>query len=146
VLALIREESAFAPRAVSSAGARGLMQLMPSVADKVARDYKLPAVGSTGLEVPTVNIQLGVLHLADALRDHNGNLALALAAYNAGSAAVQRWVQRYGFADEEQFIEDIPYAETRNYVKRVLANYERYRSVYAGSPVAQAAGKSAAAQ
>ena len=147
VLALIREESAFAPRATSSAGARGLMQLMPAVAEKVVRDNRLPALGPGALEVPAVNIQLGVLYLADALRDQNGNLALALAEYNAGSAAVQRWVQRYGFSDEEQFIEDIPYTETRNYVKRVLANYERYRTVYGTANVAQVlrVGKTTAA-
>ena len=137
ILAVIREESAFAPRAISSAGARGLMQLMPYVAEKIVRDNKLPAIGPGSLESPALNIQLGVLHLADALRDQGGNLALALAAYNAGSAAVQRWVQRYGFADEEQFIEDIPYTETRNYVKRVLANYERYRTLNATGAEAQ---------
>jgi soluble lytic murein transglycosylase len=59
-----------------------------------------------------------------------------LASYNAGKQAVQRWLQRFGFADEVEFIEDIPYAETRNYVKRILGNYERYTSLY-GTPKAE---------
>ena len=136
VLALIREESAFAPRALSRTGARGLMQLMPQTADLVARENRLPAVAPTALDTPEVNIQLGAIHLADLLRDHNANLSLSLASYNAGKQAVQRWLQRFGFADEAEFIEDIPYAETRNYVKRVLGNYERYSSLY-GVPKAE---------
>jgi soluble lytic murein transglycosylase len=130
VLALIREESAFAPRVVSRSGARGLMQLMPQTAELVARDNKLPPIAPAALDTPEVNVQLGALHLADLLRDYNGNLILALASYNAGKQGVQRWLQRFGFADETEFVEDIPYTETRNYVKRVLANYERYTSLY----------------
>jgi soluble lytic murein transglycosylase len=136
VLALIREESAFAPHAVSRAGARGLMQLMPQTADLVARENKLPAVAPNALDAPEVNIRLGAIHLADLLRDYNANLSLSLASYNAGKQAVQRWLQRFGFADEVEFIEDIPYAETRNYVKRILGNYERYTSLY-GTPKAE---------
>ena len=136
VLAVIREESAFAPQAVSRAGARGLMQLMQQTADLTAREHKLPPVTATALETPGRNIQLGVHHLADIIRDFGGNLSLTLAAYNAGKPAVQRWVQRYGFADEVEFVEDIPYTETRNYVKRVLGNYDRYRALY-GAPRAE---------
>jgi soluble lytic murein transglycosylase len=139
VLAVIREESAFAPRATSRAGARGLMQLMPQTADLVARQHKLPApVGR--LEIPQVNIQLGTLHLADLVEEHSGIPSLALAAYNAGKPPVQRWLARYGFADEVEFLEDIPYAETRNYVKRVLGNQERYRSLYGSAPAESAGG------
>jgi soluble lytic murein transglycosylase len=140
VLALIREESAFAPRAVSPVGARGLMQLMPQTADLVARENKLPPVASAALDTPEANIRLGAIHLADLLRDNNGNLVLALASYNAGKQAVQRWLQRFGFADEIEFVEDIPYNETRNYVKRVLANYERYRSLYGASKAEKRTG------
>lgn len=129
VLAVIREESAFAPRAVSRAGARGLMQLMPQTADLVSRQHRLPAVAGR-LEVPQVNIQLGVLHLADLVAEEGGIISLAVAAYNAGKPPVRRWLERYGFSDEVEFLEDIPYNETRNYVKRVLANQERYRSLY----------------
>lgn len=130
VTALIREESAFAPRAVSRAGARGLMQLMPETAEQVARRYKVRLASAPPLESPELNIQLGTMHLAELLRDNRGSLSLAIAAYNAGQPQVQRWIQRFGYATEEEFTEDIPYNETRNYVKRVLGSYERYTSLY----------------
>ena len=136
VLALIREESAFAPQALSRTGARGLMQLMPQTADLTAREHKLPLVPPLVLETPEVNIPLGVNHLADLVQDFGGNLSLAVAAYNAGKQAVQRWVQRYGFTDEVEFIEDIPFTETRTYVKRVLGSYDRYQTLY-GTPRAE---------
>ena len=145
VLALIREESAFAPQAVSRTGARGLMQLMQQTADLTAREHKLPPVTATALETPERNIQIGAAHLADLVRDFGGNLTLTLAAYNAGKQAVQRWVQRYGFADEVEFVEDIPYTETRNYVKRVLGNYDRYQTLY-GTPRAEKRQPSVLAQ
>lgn len=129
VTALIREESAFAPRAVSRTGARGLMQLMPQTADQVAREHNL-AAGLAPLESPDVNIRLGTVHLADLIRDNGGSVSLALAGYNAGQQQVRRWRDRYGFTDEEEFTEDIPYAETRSYVKRVLGSYQRYASLY----------------
>jgi len=134
VLALIREESAFAPQAVSRTGARGLMQLMPQTADLTAREHRLGPIAPGALETPAVNIQLGANHLADLLLEFGGNVSLALASYNAGKQHVQRWVQRFGFADEVEFVEDIPFTETRNYVKRVLGSYERYRALYGGHP------------
>jgi soluble lytic murein transglycosylase len=134
VLGLIREESAFAPRAVSRTGARGLMQLMPQTADLTARENGLPSVTPAALETPEVNIRIGVHHLADLLREFGGNLSLTLASYNAGKQPVQRWIQRFGIADEAEFVEDIPYTETRGYVKRVLGSYERYQALYAPQP------------
>lgn len=130
VAALIREESAFAPRAVSAAGARGLMQLLPQTAGQVAREHKVSLGMTSPLEVPEVNIWLGTIHLADLVRDHGGNLHLALASYNAGQPQVRRWLQRFSPTDDEEFTEDIPYTETRNYVKRVLGSYQRYASLY----------------
>ncbi len=130
VTALIREESAFGPQVVSRAGARGLMQLMPQTAEQVVRDYRLTLGIPPTLEVPEVNVQLGAIHLAELIRDSGGNLTLAVAAYNAGMQAVRRWRDRFGFLDEEEFTEDIPYTETRNYVKRVLGSYERYKALY----------------
>jgi soluble lytic murein transglycosylase len=131
VLALIRQESGFAPHLVSRAGAQGLMQLMPEAAELTAREHGLPPPADDTIETPDVNIQLGVYHLADLLRDFGGNIILSLAAYNAGREPVQRWLQRFGFADEIEFVEDIPFGETRDYVKLVLANYDRYTSLYA---------------
>jgi soluble lytic murein transglycosylase len=131
VLALIRQESGFAPNLVSSAGARGLMQMMPETAERTATAHGLPPSLAGMLDTPDANIQLGTHHLADLLQEYDGNLTLTLAAYNAGKEPVQRWLQRYGFADEIEFVEDIPYAETRDYVKLVLANYDRYATLYA---------------
>jgi soluble lytic murein transglycosylase len=131
VTALIREESAFAPRVISSAGAKGLMQLMPQTAEQTVRGRSARAVPAAPLEDPEVNIRIGTMHLADLLRDYGGNLRLSLAAYNAGAAQVRRWQERYGFADEEEITEDIPYTETRNYVKRVLGSYHRYTGLNA---------------
>jgi soluble lytic murein transglycosylase len=135
VTALMREESAFAPLAISGAGARGLMQLMPETADQVAKKYGVARDPSAPLETPEVNIRLGTIHLAELLRDNGGNLSLALASYNAGWPQVRNWIERFGITDAEQFIEDIPYSETRNYVKRVLGSYERYTSLYGGQRV-----------
>jgi soluble lytic murein transglycosylase len=133
VLALIREESSFAPQAVSRTGARGLMQLMPQTAEQTAREHRLGPVPHGALETPAVNIQIGTNHLADLLQDFGGNLSLAVASYNAGKQPVQRWMQRFGFADDVEFVEDIPFTETRTYVKRVLGSYERYKALY-GTP------------
>ncbi|MFB3816652.1 MAG: transglycosylase SLT domain-containing protein [Candidatus Methylomirabilales bacterium] len=138
VTALIREESTFVPRAVSRAGARGLMQVMPHTADRLAREERLPH-GAGALDLPEANIQFGTLHLAELLKAHGGNLALVLASYNAGKHHVERWLARFGFADEEAFVEDIPYSETRNYVKRVLGTYLRYQEIYPELRAAQAA-------
>jgi soluble lytic murein transglycosylase len=131
VAAVMREESAFAPRALSSAGARGLMQVMPHTGERIARELSLPVTPGM-LEIPETNIRLGTAHLAELSRLHGGNLVLVLASYNAGPQPAQRWLERFGFADEEAFVEDIPYAETRNYVKRVLGSYTRYRELYGG--------------
>lgn len=133
VTALIREESAFLPSAVSRAGARGLMQLMPQTAGQVARTAGLTAAEAGRLENPEANIRLGTVYFAGLVREYGGRISLALAAYNAGTQPVQRWLQRFGWQDEEEFLEDIPYTETRNYVKRVLGSYERYTGLY-GAP------------
>ena len=114
--------------AIWSAGTHAVMS---ETANLTARAHGLPTLVADEIEWPEVNIQLGVHHLADLLRDLGGNLALSVAAYNAGTPPVERWLQRFGFADQAEFIEDIPFTETRLYVKLVLANYERYRSLYA---------------
>lgn len=130
VTAVIREESAFSPQALSRAGARGLMQVMPQTAEQVARERRMTLGVAPPLESPEVNIRLGTIHLAELLRENSGNLPLALASYNAGRQQVRRWRERTQYADDEEFTEDIPYAETRGYVKRVLGSYERYATLY----------------
>ncbi len=130
VTALIREESTFSPTAVSSAGARGLMQLMPATAARVARETDLP--NPPDLDTPGPNIALGTRYLGKLHKQFGGNLALTLAAYNAGPSTVQRWLKdHHPLEDPEVFIEEIPYPETREYIKRVLGSYDRYRALYA---------------
>ncbi|MFQ5657371.1 MAG: tetratricopeptide repeat protein [Candidatus Methylomirabilales bacterium] len=128
VTAVIREESAFSPTAVSRAGARGLMQLMPKTASRVANQIDLER--PLDLDDPGPNIALGTRYLARLHQQFEGNLVLTLAAYNAGPHAVRRWLMNLPLQDIETFIEEIPYRETREYVKRVLGSYNRYRSLY----------------
>ncbi|MHB8417254.1 MAG: lytic transglycosylase domain-containing protein [Myxococcales bacterium] len=128
--ALMREESALDPTVVSGAGAVGLTQLMPGTANLVARRLGLPRVSPAALGEPDLNIRIGCAYVAELLRRYGGNPALALAAYNAGEGAVDAWLQRRGKEPLDAFVEQIPIAETRGYVKRVLATYATYRYLY----------------
>lgn len=134
VAALIRQESSFMPAATSPAGARGLMQLMPSVGRQVAAGLDFPFWDVALLHQADVNVQLGTRHLASLLQSYGGDEALTLAAYNAGRSRVTRWLTKRGTADRELFVERIPYVETRDYVRIILRNKELYRSLY-GWPV-----------
>ena len=124
VAAVVREESSYYPRATSRAGARGLMQLMPSTARLMA-----PA---GNLEDPGFNIELGTRFLAELMRDF-ADPRLAVAAYNAGPNRVRQWLTTRRSDDLEAFVEQIPYDETRLYVKRVVLAWDEYRRIY-GSP------------
>jgi soluble lytic murein transglycosylase len=129
VAGLIRQESSFNPRAVSPAGARGLMQLMPSVGASIAAAKRYPLWNPALLFDPDVSLELGTTHLASSLRQ-GVPWARALAAYNAGASRVARWIQRPGSDDPELFAEWIPFAETRDYVRIVQRNAEVYRALY----------------
>ncbi|MBI3988117.1 MAG: transglycosylase SLT domain-containing protein [candidate division NC10 bacterium] len=129
LLAIIREESTFEKGAVSRAGARGLMQLLPATAREVAQELKLNEVARDGLDIPSINITLGTRYLAKLLQEF-GDLVHTLAAYNAGPQVVRQWLARFGPLPVEMFVEEIPFQETRNYVKRVLGSYDRYRALY----------------
>ena len=129
VAGLIRQESSFYPRAVSGAGARGLMQVMPAVGQGIARQLGFPVWDSALLFDPDANLQLGTAHLAQSLRDYDA-LVRALAAYNAGGSRVQRWSTKAGTNDPEIFAERIPFVETRDYVRIVQRNVELYRALY----------------
>lgn len=132
VLALMRQESMFDPAARSPADARGLMQLLPSTAERVARNLGQPS--PTGqLYDPDVNISLGVAHLQELLQNYQGDQLKVLAAYNGGENAVAKWEQRFGTLPPDEFVENITYRETRDYVKRVMGNYRRYQIEYGGS-------------
>lgn len=121
VAAQTRAESAFMPRARSHANARGLMQLLPSTAQRTARKLGLRWDGADSLYRPELNLELGIAHLRHELDDHGGIAYEAIAAYNAGPAPVMRWNRdRPGF-DPDFWIETVTYKETREYVARVLA-------------------------
>jgi soluble lytic murein transglycosylase len=130
VAGLIREESVYDPKAVSPVGAIGLMQIMPETGRRVARAVGLPSFTVDQLYTPDVNLTLGVTYLADLLERFAGNEAYAVAAYNAGPEAVVRWIENAPPRPIEEFIEEIPYAETRFYVKRVLRSAWEYRALY----------------
>lgn len=133
VAALIRQESNFRPAVVSRAGARGLMQLMPQTAREVARRSGL-RWDARYLESAEANLHLGATHLAGLLRQYDGQVVPALAAYNAGGRPVSRWLRYPEASDPVRFVERIPYEETRGYVRSVLRNRELYRQIYPPSP------------
>jgi soluble lytic murein transglycosylase-like protein len=133
VAALIRQESLYDPEAVSPARAHGLMQLLPSTAREVAAGLGGPPPSGRALHDPAVNVELGTAYLARLLERYGGSRVKALAAYNAGEDAVAKWERRYAGRDVDEFVELISYRETRDYVKAVLANYRRYRRLYAAS-------------
>jgi len=129
IAALIRQESQFNPRAVSSVGARGLMQVMPSVAEGVASSLHISPWSNASLYDPGVNIMIGVAHLAPLVHAQS-NIVRVLAAYNAGESRVARWAKKAGADDPELFTERIPFPETQDYVKSVVRNQAMYRALY----------------
>jgi soluble lytic murein transglycosylase len=143
VLAVIRQESAFYDGAISRAGARGLMQIMPGTAKRVARQIKVRYSKKKLLSDPEYNLRLGRAYLADLTEQYDGSYILALAAYNAGPARANRWMRHFGDprtpeVDAIDWIESIPFNETRNYVQRILESLVVYRKalgVPAGDPV-----------
>ena len=132
IQALMREESRFNPSARSSTGAIGLTQLMPMTAQKVARALNMGGVREASLFQPETNIKLGAKYVGMLLSEL-GSVPYAVAAYNAGPEVVKRWLARRAGVELDAWVEEIPFAETRNYVKRVLASYAAYQWVYRGS-------------
>jgi soluble lytic murein transglycosylase len=130
VVALIRQESLFDPKAVSPAAAHGLMQLLLSTAARVAARIGHSAPQREKLFEPELNLNLGIHHLKELLERYSNNLVKAVAAYNAGENAVGRWETRFAGTDDDEFIERIPYPETQLYVKLVLRNLRVYRKLY----------------
>ncbi len=128
VYALMRAESGFSPAIKSSAGAIGLMQMMPATAKMTAREKG--EFNPQRLTVPEYNIRLGTRHLHELMKEHNGDVVYMAAAYNAGSGALERWKKSYRGLQKDEFIESIPYQETREYVKKVYASAATYRQLY----------------
>jgi len=130
VLSIIRQESAFNPTAISSSGARGLMQLMPTTAQEVLTRLKLPQEPVSRLHDPQLSITLGTHYFAGLMQRYQGNVVLALAGYNAGPGRASRWRQHWSGVPTDEFVERIPLDETRNYVKLILRNLMMYERLY----------------
>ena len=128
ILAVMRQESLFRKDAVSRADARGLMQMVPSTASAVARRWHMPPPGRDGLFDPAIAVPLGAAHLRELLDRYGEQLTLSLAAYDAGAAAVARWLPPKPM-DADVWIENIPYNETRGYVQHIAEHIVAYASV-----------------
>ena len=129
--AIARQESGFNPRAISSAKAQGLMQVMPATAKLVAKKNGV-AFDPKRLLEPVYNVQIGSAELGDVLDAYRGSYILAFVAYNAGRGRVREWIERFGDprdpkVDPVDWVERIPFSETRNYVQRVMENMQVYR-------------------
>jgi len=127
VAAIIREESQYDARAVSRVGAVGLMQVMPATAQAVAKKQGFAEVGRDELFDQETNIRVGIRYLDQLLQQFSGNVMQAIAAYNAGPQVVSAWIAKNGQKEPDEFVELIPYQETRQYVKRVLRSYREYQ-------------------
>jgi soluble lytic murein transglycosylase len=132
VYAIARQESAFAPRALSPAGAKGLMQMIDSTAKRTAHQIGVAFDQARLIEDPAFNALLGAAHLGQLLSDFRGSYIMTFAAYNAGPRRLKEWIETYGdprdpAVDPVDWVERIPFTETRNYVQRVTENLEIYR-------------------
>lgn len=126
VLSVVREESRFDPEIKSIAGAIGLMQLMPQTAFRLGSKLKLGIKGTHELVDIKKNLHIGICYLSNLIKEF-GSYTYALAAYNAGEEVVKKWLQNRNYKSVDEFIEDIPYSETRNYTKRVISTFFEYK-------------------
>ena len=135
---LSRQESEFNPSAKSPVGARGLMQIMPRTARAIARQHKVRYRRADLTKKPEYNVMLGVAHLGDLLEDYNDSYILTLVAYNAGGGRVRNWTKEFGDprtadVDAIDWVERIPFTETRNYVKKILTGVQIFRARLQGN-------------
>ncbi len=130
VASLIRQESEFNPAAISHANAYGLMQLLPQVGRGEARAAHIKHFSTASLLVPNLNIQLGTHYFKEMVTQYSGQVEYALAAYNAGSNRVDDWLQSGHFRDVPEFVESIPFTETREYVQAIVRNAKVYQRLY----------------
>jgi len=132
IAGLVRQESEFNPKAVSPAGARGLTQILPRTGRSLARRAGIARFQTGMLHQPEINLRLGALYFKELLREHGGLVEHALASYNAGKSRTEVWKTQNHYQEPSEFIESIPFSETRNYVQIVLRNADTYRRLYAG--------------
>jgi soluble lytic murein transglycosylase len=143
VAALIAQESTFDPEAHSSANAWGLMQIVPATGRRLARGLGIRRFNTSMLTNADINIRMGTLYFAGLVKQFGGAY-YALASYNAGESRVVRWKMERPGLDEDEFIDDIPFPETQNYVKRILGTAEDYRRLYREAAQPRAVKASAA--
>ena len=130
VYSVIREESHFDKEAVSVSDARGLMQLLPSTALETAPKAGLSNFQASQLFSPDINLDLGCYYLSWLLSIFEGNFAVSLAGYNGGPTSAKVWHEKNGSLDIDEFVEEIPFEQSRNYVKKILRSYAAYEAVY----------------
>lgn len=128
IYAIIKAESNFNQDAVSHRGAKGLMQLMYSTAEDISKRIGIELNEDNILE-PDINIKLGTKYISMLIQKYN-NINLALAAYNAGSGNVDGWIEKGTLKSDGSDIENVPFTETNNYVRKILRDYEIYKNVY----------------
>ena len=126
IYAIMRQESAFDPKARSGADAFGLMQVLPEIAEDIAFKQKITYLHMDDLYDPRVNVPIGALHIRDLLKRHKNQFILAVASYNASEKAIANWMKTRFRGDALEFIEEIPYEETRVYVRLVMRNWIFY--------------------
>ena len=130
VASLIRQESEFNPGAVSHANAYGLMQLLPTVGKGEAKELRVRGFNTGMLLSPPTNLQLGTRYFKEMVNKYNGQVEYALAAYNAGSNRVDDWLGQGKYRDVPEFVESIPFTETREYVQAIVRNAQIYKKLY----------------
>jgi len=149
LLGLVREESTFEPRAISPQRAMGLTQVIWETATDMARQLKIRLRGKRDCFNPRINATLGARFLANLIKTYRGKKLLAIAAYNAGPGNVDRWLSQRGLhrdgpVPEDEIVEDIPFEETRHYVRKVFGSYAAYASLYYGERLASAPAEATA--
>ena len=142
VASLIRQESEFNPSAVSYANAWGLMQLLPRVGSELARKEHVRPYRTSYLLNPEVNLKLGTAYFRQLMDEFKGQPEYALAAYNAGDDRVKIWLANGPYASLPEFVESIPFTQTREYVEAILRNREMYRRLYAAPSSASTSDRS----
>ena len=142
VASLIRQESEFNPMAISHANAYGLMQLLPAVGKETAKQIKFKHYSTADLLDPTANLKLGSRYFKAMVDEYNGQVEYALAAYNAGVNRVAEWRATSTYRDIPEFVESIPFTETREYVQAILRNRAMYKKIYEGPVGTKVAAKS----
>ena len=128
VYSIIKAESNFKEDSISNKGAKGLMQLMPSTAEEIAKKIEIQ-VDENNILNPEININLGTKYISGLISKYE-NIGLALAAYNAGSGNVNSWIEQGILNSNGSNLEDIPYLETNNYVRKILRDYKIYKEIY----------------